>query len=360
MIKSSKLVTLFLTILLILASFSGVSVSADTYVSDDLFKIRLESNSEAMIAEYYGTDTTMVIPEVILNKTITGIIPSAFEGDDLVEHVVLPSTFTTIGSYAFAESTTLKDFTITSSIDTLVMFAFSKASALEKVVFEEGVLKNIPRNCFYKCTALSDVQISSNIVTIEKYAFSGCTSLTNIYIPSTVISIDPTAFSSNPQLTISCEKDSYAEQYCINYGLNYEIVEIVKPVVDKTELEATIATADEILAKIDYYKPASVEGFQNAYDNAVDVYNNESATEEDVADAVSVLAEAIAKVETYTLGDVDLNDSINIKDATRLQMHVARYITLSDVQLSVADVDQDGVISITDATRVQMIVTKLI
>ena len=41
-------------------------------------------------------------------------------------------------------------------------------------------------------------------------------------------------------------------------------------------------------------------------------------------------------------------------------MHVARYITLSDVQLSVADVDQDGVISITDATRVQMIVTKLI
>ena len=360
MIKSSKLVALFLTVLLIFSSFSISSVSADTYISDELFKIRLESNSEAMIAEYYGSDTTMVIPETILNKKVIGIIPHAFEADDTVQYIQFPSTIKTIGCMAFAQSTALKEITIPSTVKTVVWSAFQQASALESVVFEEGQVTTITETCFYNCTSLKNVQLSNSITTIERYAFGECTSLENIFIPSSVTSIDKTAFKFNPQLTISCEKDSYAEQFCINYGLNYEIVEIVKPVVDKTELEATIATADEILAKIDYYKPASVEGFQNAYDNAVDVYNNESATEEDVANAVSVLAEAIAKVETYTLGDVDLNDSINIKDATRLQMHVARYITLSDVQLSVADVDQDGVISITDATRVQMIVTKLI
>lgn len=356
--KSNKFLAVFLSILLILTSISGVTVCADTYVSDDLFKIRLESNSEAMIAEYYGVDSTMVIPDVILNKTITGIIPSAFKGDSFIEHVVLPSTFTTIGSYAFAETTALKDFTINSSINTIVMFAFSKSTALEKVVFEEGMLTTIPRNCFYKCPALSDVQISTNIITIEKYAFSGCTSLTNIYIPSTVTSIDPTAFSSNPQLTITCDSGSYAEQYCIDNGIPYEIK--AEP-VDKTELANTIATADEILAKIDYYRPESVSDFQSTYDNAVEVYNNELASEEDVTSAINALNEVINNAVMYSLfGDVDMNDTINIKDATRIQMYVAKYVNLNDVQLFLADADQNGSVAITDATRVQMIVTKLI
>ncbi len=357
--RTNKILAIFISLLMIFVSFACVTVNADTFVSDDVFKIRLESNTEAMIAEYYGTDTTMVIPEVVLNKTIIGIIPSAFEGDSLVEHVELPPTLTTIGSYAFAESTALKDFTITSSINKLVMFAFSEASALEKVVFEEGALTTIPRNCFYKCTALSDIQISSNITTIEKYAFAGCTSLKSIYIPSTVTSIDKTSFSLNPQLTIQCKADSYAEQYCIDNNLAYELVEDEVP-VDKTELSNTIATADEILANIDCYKPESVENLQTVYDMSVEVFNNEKATEEEVANAVMALKEEIEKAEKYTLGDIDLNGTINIKDATRLQMYVAKYSLLNNAQLSVADVDDDGIISITDATTIQMIVTKLL
>ncbi len=355
--KANRILALFFSILMIIGAFAGINASADTYVVDDLFKIRLESNTEAMIAEYYGTDTTMVIPEIVLNKKITGIIPSAFEGDSLVEHVELPSTFTTIGAYAFAESTALKDFTIISSIDTLVMCAFSKASALEKVVFEEGSLTTIPRNCFYKCTALSDVQISSNVTTIEKYAFTGCTSLTNIYIPSTVTSIDPTAFSSNPQLIIICDSGSYAEQYCIDNGITYEI----KPEpVDKTELEIVLSTATEMIESIGYYKPATVANLQAVHAASLSVYNNESATEEDVSNAVELLNSEILKAEYFDLGDIDLNGTINIKDATKLQMYVARYTQLTDVQMFFADLDNDGLIAITDATRVQMIVTKLI
>lgn len=355
--RQTKVLALFLSLLMIIGAFAGVTASADTYVVDDLFKIRLESNTEAMIAEYYGTDTTMTIPETILNKTITGIIPSAFEGDSFVEHVELPSTFTTIGAYAFAESSALKDFTITSSIDTLVMFAFSKASALEKVVFEEGVLTTIPRNCFYKCTTLSDVQISSNITTIDIYAFTGCTSLEKIYIPSTVTSIASNSFSSNPQLTIICDSGSYAEQYCIDNGLTYEI----KPEpVDKTELEEALSSANEMIEKIDYYKPATVSDLQSVYESSLTVYNDESATEEDVANAVELLNLEMQKAEYFDLGDIDLNGTINIKDATKLQMYVARYSQLTDVQMFFADLDNDGLIAITDATRVQMIVTKLI
>lgn len=357
--RFNKALSVFLSALIVISILCCFSVSADTFVVDDIFKVRLESNTECMIAEYYGTDTTMVIPDTIVAKKVTGIIPHAFESDDFIQYVELPDTLEVIGCMAFAKSSALKEITIPATVNTVVWSAFQQASALESVVFEEGLLTTITETCFYNCTALKNVQLSNSITTIERYAFGKCTSLENIYIPSSVTSIDNTAFKLNPQLTISCEKGSYAEQYCIDNGLNYEIVEEVIP-VDKTELEATIATADEILAKIDYYKPSSVEGFQTAYDNAVDVYNNDSATEEDVTNAVSVLSEAIAKVETYTLGDVDLNDLINIKDATRLQMYVARYTTLTDVQMSVADVDQDGYVSITDATRVQMIVTKLI
>lgn len=353
-----KTFSMFLSILMILLMITGISVNADTYVVDDIFEIRLESNSECMISDYFGNDTTMVIPEVILNKKVIGIIPHAFNSDDFIQYIEIPETVEVIGCMAFAYSSALKEITIPSNISNIVWGAFREASVLEKVVFEDGLLTTVTEGCFYYCTSLNNVQLSNNITTIESYAFAGCSSLTNIYIPSTVTSIDPTAFSSNPQLTITCDSGSYAEQYCIDNGIPYEIK--AEP-VDKTELANTIATADEILAKIDYYRPESVSDFQSTYDNAVEVYNNESATEEDVTSAINALNEVINNAVMYSLfGDVDMNDTINIKDATRIQMYVAKYVNLNDVQLFLADADQNGSVAITDATRVQMIVTKLI
>ena len=53
------------------------------------------------------------------------------------------------------------------------------------------------------------------------------------------------------------------------------------------------------------------------------------------------------------LGDVNLDGKVNIKDATALQKHLAKLLTLSEKNLSVSDTNKDGRITISDATTIQ-------
>lgn len=62
----------------------------------------------------------------------------------------------------------------------------------------------------------------------------------------------------------------------------------------------------------------------------------------------------------YDFGDVDLNGSITVKDATALQKHLAKIITLSEDALYYADVDGNEKATIGDATCIQKYVAKII
>lgn len=58
-------------------------------------------------------------------------------------------------------------------------------------------------------------------------------------------------------------------------------------------------------------------------------------------------------------GDIDKDNSVNIKDATEIQSYVAKLASFADNQKLRADVDEDSSVSIKDATAVQMFVAKL-
>ncbi len=53
------------------------------------------------------------------------------------------------------------------------------------------------------------------------------------------------------------------------------------------------------------------------------------------------------------LGDVDLTDTVNIKDATTIQKHVASLLNLKDSNITLADVDFSGAVNVKDATTIQ-------
>lgn len=53
------------------------------------------------------------------------------------------------------------------------------------------------------------------------------------------------------------------------------------------------------------------------------------------------------------LGDVDLTDTVNIKDATTIQKHVASLLSLKDSNITLADVDFSGSVNVKDATTIQ-------
>ena len=74
----------------------------------------------------------------------------------------------------------------------------------------------------------------------------------------------------------------------------------------------------------------------------------------------SGLSDYIVDVQTYEVGDVDGNGSITIKDATAIQLHLAKKQLLTEEQLKRADTKKDGEITVLDATTIQLLVAKLI
>ena len=58
----------------------------------------------------------------------------------------------------------------------------------------------------------------------------------------------------------------------------------------------------------------------------------------------------------YSIGDINLDKSVNIQDVTMLQRHFAETITLNETQLSIADVNNDNNININDANAIQRMI----
>ncbi|MBQ7386210.1 MAG: starch-binding protein [Ruminococcus sp.] len=59
------------------------------------------------------------------------------------------------------------------------------------------------------------------------------------------------------------------------------------------------------------------------------------------------------------LGDVTLDDKVNIKDATAIQKNIAKLLELDAKQTAAADVTADGKVNIKDATAIQKFIAKI-
>lgn len=73
-----------------------------------------------------------------------------------------------------------------------------------------------------------------------------------------------------------------------------------------------------------------------------------------VAGTLSVFA------QSHLHGDVNLDDTVNIKDATMVQKYLARLITLDEEELLLAEVDGAEGVNIKDATHLQKWIVGLV
>ena len=123
----------------------------------------------------------------------------------------------------------------------------------------------------------------------------------------------------------------------------------------------------------DPVKLENVRTFSLKEDQAIldDIAKDLGLTKEDVEDAIANTGADVAwTAEDSTIGDdpipvVDLGDvngdgTIDIMDATAIQMHVAKIDQLSIAQLSAADTTKDGLVDVMDATLIQQFIAKLI
>ncbi len=107
--------------------------------------------------------------------------------------------------------------------------AFSECAGLKSVVIPESVTA-IGHSAFSKCADLESIVIPSGVTKIAPFTFSGCVRLKNVEIPASVTEISDYAFSGlysydSDESRIRVYAGSYAEQFCTENGIPYELTE---------------------------------------------------------------------------------------------------------------------------------------
>lgn len=214
---------------------------------------------------------------------------------------------------------------------TIGLFAFSGDSNLTSVSFEEAEhLKTISAYAFENCPNLKTVKLSSTIENIGIGAFSGCTSLDDIDLSVTSLTtVNNAAF----------------------YGCT-AIEEVTLP--DSVKLIDSFAFANcSSLSKITLGRTVIGIGdaaFNN--DNNLSIYCYYGSYAYNYARNNNI---PFVFLDNYKLGDVNMNDYVDIRDVTDIQKHLAELgDPLDDLKLAAADVDGNGEVDINDATNIQL------
>jgi uncharacterized repeat protein (TIGR02543 family) len=215
----------------------------------------------ASIIGYYGSATTLVLPDTIDGIIITKIGNSAFLNKSLLTNVTIGKHVRSIGNDAFRYCGSLTNITLskeTIELGTYVFFGTNNLStvtlsskmgyelkylfgddianipsSLTKIIYANGettldktLLKgylpniilqtasdmtNIPDYYFTDATSLKSITLTSGITSIGRDAFRN-TQLTSIVIPSTVINIEQGAFYGLTSMT--------SLEFALNSNLN--------------------------------------------------------------------------------------------------------------------------------------------
>ncbi|MBR5683018.1 MAG: leucine-rich repeat protein [Ruminococcus sp.] len=159
------------------------------------------------------------IKKVSIEEGITHIGEYVFENCTSLTSIIIPDSVTSIGQYAFS-GTAVKSVVIPESVVTLDSNSmFMDCKELESVVLPQS-LTAIYSNAFRNCVKLKEVDIPDSVTAIQNDAFSG-TTFTSLFIPLGVTMINGNALRGSKIDTIYGFKDSAAETFAKNNGLNF-------------------------------------------------------------------------------------------------------------------------------------------
>ena len=207
------------------------------------FSYQLYDSNSVMITGYNGSDTDIIIPEKIFNKTVIGISGNAFYGNTELTGVEIPDTVYKVGAKAFYNCTSLKSVNIPSGVIDIGKYAFgyyddedyneiksdnfkigytnntyghlyatkngfSNEDCLITADDDDGIsiieyattgkaytvpstiegkkVYNIYAGAFCDNKTLTSVTLPDGIIRIDGSAFNGCSALTEINIPKSV------------------------------------------------------------------------------------------------------------------------------------------------------------------------------
>ena len=184
------------------------------------------------------------LKSIVLPGQLVTIDNRAFEACTNLSEIYMPNTLQSIGDKAFKSCISLRKIRIPANIINIGQEAFSKSglttvSYLDSKDSNGGGLDSVRKDTFSGCNMLTDVRLSKSITSLEKGAFEDCVSLKNMVIPSNVIDIKPDTFNGCKDIQLTVTRDSFAANYCKEYGFDYVYDDADSWLVDDISTEET-------------------------------------------------------------------------------------------------------------------------
>ncbi len=375
-----KKVFSYIIILALLLSFSGIAV----FAAEMDFEIKALDSTTAEITKYTGSDSELTVPKEIDGYEIVSISEGAFSKNKNISSVTIPDTVTEIGKNAFAGSY-VKTVKMGENLTTLGENAFFQCVYLEDITLSPSI-KEIPNSCFYSCTRLENIEIPEGVEFIDDSAFWGCSHLVNISLPSSLISIGSYSFAENiklEKLTLPenlGEIKSYAFFQCsalkelnlpnstkrvgefsfaectaleslnLNEGLEW-IGASAFDTCSVTSVKIPQTVKDLGDYSLGYYFDQDMFDYFKVEDFHIDCTENTPGFDYAVKNGFDYTASPL--IPEFEVGDVNMDTTVNVKDATAIQKHMASILTFTDEAFSLADYNYDGEVNVKDATAIQ-------
>ena len=296
------------------------------------------------------------------NEGLISVGTGAFYGCGALLQVDLPSTVSEIGAYAFDGTPYLQnagefatvgdgvliryqgtdtDVIIPDSVRRIASRAFT-SSKMRSVVIPESVYA-VDAYAFAECVGLEKITLNEGLVTVGDGAFRGCKAMKELKTPSTLSYLGQAAFCGDSSLQSASVRGS-------DLTLSYNAFK------DCTALNYTLLS-DGVSALYD-----------NAFDGCTalegvsvspDTENISSSALSGCEKAVVCCPEGSAAAATFAntnmvMGDADSDSTLNIVDASLIQLYIAQMQPLNGTQIASSDVNFDGEINILDPVDIQM------
>lgn len=349
-------------------SLKNITVANENkYFSSENGVLFNKNKTELLCYPCGKNETTYTVP-----NTVTKLAKVSFSGCKL-NKLNLPNNLKYIDESAFTE-TSLKTLSIPESVEYIGKYTFLM-SGIETVNIPKRIA-TIEEGTFSCCINLKSVTIDNNIKHIGDYAFSRCYNLSDINISNNVTSIGKGAFQSTiiQKIELPASLESIGE-YAFNDCQNLQEVTIPNKEVNinnRAFYNCPELNTVTIPAKVKEIGKNAF-GYQgNIFDEEDYEYGEENSIRDfKITGYSNTAAETYAKEngfefislgEQILTGDANQDGTVNIKDVTYLQMHIAGnknpdgspLIDETNKQLfDSIDMNNDGKLTVNDVTALQ-------
>lgn len=303
----------------------------------------------------------------------------AFWGCDSLSYLKFSHKIHTLGEHAFSNCNNLSSVEFSKGIDTIGDYAFDKCINLSKVNFQEE-LKQIGYYAFYNCEKITCVYLPNNIQKINNSAFRNCDRLSDVYfngisnewkkldigeynqcllkcnIHCTDTLIKAPKVSDNGKIYFNNIFD-WHEVYCYMWtGSGGEGLQ------NSTWPGILMKSEGDNIWSCDLSSKYSYVIFSNGNIQTSDLIipgDGYIATPTNMSHNFDVSWEQYKSKQEYSLGDINSDGMIDIRDVSVIQKYTAHMIDFTNEQIKVADVNSDGIVDIKDATNIQKYVVRL-